>query len=294
MSILNAIIQGIIQGLSEFLPISSSGHLSLFQYFTGQSGEEGAFFTIILHLGTLVAVFIAFRKIIGEMIVEFFRMIKDIFTGKFSMQEISPQRRMIFLLIVSMLPMIITVFLKDWFESFSTDNSIIVEGIFFLVTSVLLFLGVRYGNGSKDSSTMTYKDALIVGGVQAVAPMPGLSRSGSTISTGLLCGLSREYAVAFSFIMGIPPIIGANLLEIRTVMREGITIPASSILVGLVTSLVFGLLAIKLVELLVTSDKFKWFAWYTLVLGIVVVVIGIYEQVAGHPIQTMITSWVAA
>lgn len=141
---------------------------------------------------------------------------------------------------------------------------------------------------------MTYKDALIVGGVQAVAPMPGLSRSGSTISTGLLCGLSREYAVAFSFIMGIPPIIGANLLEIRTVMREGITIPASSILVGLVTSLVFGLLAIKLVELLVTSDKFKWFAWYTLVLGIVVVVIGIYEQVAGHPIQTMITSWVAA
>lgn len=293
MTLINAIIQGIIQGLSEFLPISSSGHLSLFQYFTGVGGEEGAFFTIILHLGTLFAVFIAFRKIIWGMIKEFFLMIKDIFTGNFSTKDMPPERRMIFLLIVSLLPMILTVFLKDWFESFSTDNSIVVEGIFFLVTSILLFLGVKYGTGNKDASTMRYRDALLVGGIQAVAPIPGLSRSGSTISVGLLCGLSREYAVAFSFIMGIPPIIGANLLEIPAVVREGINIPASSIFVGLIASFIFGLLAIKLVNLLVTSDKFKWFAWYTLILGLLVTGLGIYEDIAGHPIQRAITSWLA-
>lgn len=293
MTAIQAFIQGIIQGLSEFLPISSSGHLSVFQYFTGQGGEEGAFFTIILHLGTLAAVIIAFWDTIWGMIKEFFSMIGDIFKGKFSFREMTPKRRMIFLLIVSLLPMIITVFLKDFFEGFSTDNSIVVEGIFFLVTSVLLFLGVRYGKGAKDASNMTYRDALVVGGMQAVAPIPGLSRSGSTISVGLLCGLEREFAVAFSFIMGIPPIIGANLLEIPKVMEQGINIPASSIVIGLATSFVFGILAIKLVELLVTSDKFKWFAVYTLILGLAVTGIGIFEDLSGHPIQQAIIAWMA-
>lgn len=285
MTIGSALFQGIVQGLTEFLPVSSSGHLSLIQYFTGQSGEAGILFSIVLHLGTLLSVFIAFRKTIWELITEVFTMVGDIFTGNFTVRYASPQRRMLLLLIVSLCPMIITVFLKDWFASLSTDDYILAEGLCFVLTSALLMASAKCVSGHKDASTMSYRDAVMVGLAQSVAPLPGLSRSGSTISVGVLMGLDRTYAVAFSFIMGIPAVLGANVLEISDAMREGVTIPASSLAVGLLASFIFGLLAIKMVKLLVTSDKFKYFAWYTLALGSLVIVLSLVEKITGNAIQ---------
>ena len=294
MSILEAVLQGIVQGLTEFLPISSSGHLSLVQYFTGQSGEIGVFFSILLHLGTLLAVIIAFFPTILELVVEFFYLLGDVFGGRFSWRLANPNRRMIILLAASCLPLALTLVLKDWFEGFSTDNSIVAEGAFFLVTSALLFLSVRLPKGRKTAKDMTLTEALAVGIVQAVAPLPGVSRSGSTISAGLLLGLDRKFAVQFSFIMGIPAVLGANVLEIGAALKDGVALPLPVILVGLVTSLVFGLLAIKMVNWLVTEDKFVYFAWYTLVLGVLTIGVGLYENAAGHPIQQMILTWMAA
>lgn len=283
MSILDAIFQGIVQGLTEFLPISSSGHLSLVQHFTGQSGESGLMFSILLHFGTLIAVFLAFYKTIFQLIGEFFLMIRDLFTGKFSFKKMNAKRRMIVMLIVSLLPLCIFVFLSDFYTSVSSDNDIVVEGCGFLVTALLLFLADRqHPDPGKNAADMKYTDALAVGIAQGIAPMPGISRSGSTISVGLMMGLSREYAVAFSFIMGIPAVLGANILEIPDAIAEQTIASPAIIIVGVITAAVFGLLAIKMVKWLVKSNKFKIFAIYTLVLGLVTVAIGIYEHLSGN------------
>lgn len=288
MSIWNAIFQGIVQGLTEFLPVSSSGHLSLIQYFTGQGAEQGVLFTVLLHMGTLLAVCIAFWPTIWELIVEFFRMIGDIFTGRFSFRVVSGKRRMIFLLIVACLPLGLTVFLKDWFETLATDQSILAEGICFLLTSGLLFLSDRCIKGKKNAGTMKYRDAVAIGVTQAIAPLPGLSRSGSTISVGLLAGLDKKFAVAFSFILGIPAVLGANIMEIGAIAEEGLTMPVPVLLAGILCSLVFGILAIKLVRWLVVSDRFVWFAWYTLILGVITIGIAIFERASGQMLQRLI------
>lgn len=291
MSIFEALIQGVVQGLSEFLPISSSGHLSLLQYFFGINGEASASYSILLHFGTLIAVFAAFYKTIWNLILEFFRMVKDIFTGKFSLKNASPERRMILLLIVSELPLLVFYFISDFYNSLSADSDIIVEGCCFLLTSVLLFISDRVVKGKKTAAEMSYKDALIVGTVQGIAPLPGLSRSGSTISTGLMCGLTREYAVSFSFIMGIPPVLIANLLEIKDIFSTEVdgavaTLEPMQSIIGIVVAAVVGFASIKMVNYLVKKDKFTIFAWYTLVLGLATVTLGIIDVIIGHPLFT--------
>lgn len=293
LTVANAIIQGIIQGLTEFLPVSSSGHLSLFQYFTGQGGESGILFTILLHLGTLLAVFIAFHKTILCLIVECFAMVRDILKRTFSIRRASPYRRMVLLLLVSLLPMALSLLLLDTFNRVSSDQDIVVEGICFLFTSLLLFASDRCVKGKKTAHDMAYRDAVVIGTMQAIAPLPGISRSGSTIAAGLFMGLDRKFAVSFSFIMGVPTILGANLLELKDVGADGLQIPMPALLAGLICSLVFGLFAIRMVNWLVKSDKFRYFAWYTLILGLIVLVVGIAEQLNGHALQQAIMATIA-
>jgi undecaprenyl-diphosphatase len=282
MSVIEAIIQGIVQGLTEFLPVSSSGHLSLYQHFTGLSGESGLLFSIILHVGTLVAVIAAFYRLIWALILEFFRMIKDIFTGKFRWKDRNPERNMVLMIILALVPLaIIYVLLGDVYAAVSTDQDILVEGICFLVTSGLLFFADRHCNGTKGNGDITPRDALVVGTLQAIAPLPGVSRSGSTIASGLMCGLSKETAVSFSFILGIPAILGGSVMELKDVTPADMNLSVGVIIVGLITSAVVGFLSIKMVQWLLKSDRFKIFAIYTLILGIVVVGIGIYEHISG-------------
>lgn len=287
MSVLEAFLQGLIQGFTEFLPVSSSGHLSLFQHFFGLNGENAVAVTLVLHLGTLIAVFVAFWNKIKRLIVEFFRMLGKIFTGKFKFRESSPEQRMIIMLIVSILPLFVFYIFKDFFEGLASDSDIIVEGIGFLYTSALLFLSTskRFADGKHTCGDVTAGSALLIGAFQGVALVPGISRSGSTISAGLLTGLKREDAVEYSFILGIPIILAGSLLKLKDIGGASESIGILPLIVCFVVAAVAGYFAIRLIKLLVVSDKFRIFAYYTLVLGIIVLCAGIYEHVTGTVIS---------
>lgn len=284
MSIFNAVIQAIIQGLTEFLPVSSSGHLSLYQHFTGNSGEGALLFSAVLHLGTLVAVFLAFRKTIIALIKELGSLIKDVFTGKFKWKQMNGERRMIMMIIISTLCLIPFMFFKSWFEGISEDGGIFAEGLCFLYTAGILFMSDRCVKGKKTPKDIKTKDAVTVGFFQGVALLPGVSRSGSTISSGLFCGFTRETAVQYSFVLGIPAILGGCLLEIKDAVETKAGVEILPCIVGFIVAAFVGVCAIKLVDWLVKSDKFKVFGYYTLVLGVIVIVISIIEKFIGHAI----------
>ena len=284
MTIISAILQAIIQGLTEFLPVSSSGHLSVFQHLTGNNGEGALMFSAILHLGTLVAVFACFWNQIFALIVEFFAMIKDIFTGRFSFKNMEPARRVIFMFIISTAVLIPFYLFKGFFESFSEDASILAEGICFLYTAAILYMADHSEKGTKEITDVNTKDALTIGFFQAVALLPGVSRSGSTISAGIFSGLKREEAVSYSFILGIPAILGGCFVEVKDGLASETGAGFLNCLIGFVVAAVVGLLAIKLVQWLMRSDRFKIFYIYTAIIGIVVVGIAIAEMIIGHPI----------
>ncbi len=281
MSIIEAILQGILQGLTEFLPVSSSGHLSLFQHFTGLDGEGAVTMTIVFHLGTLAAVFIAFWDKIKKLIFEAFRMLKDIFTGKFRWKTMNPERRMIMMIIVSILPLFGFYIFRDFFERLSSDSDIIVEGIAFLYTSALLFMSMKYGKGSRTAGETTVPAALTIGVFQGIALVPGISRSGSTISAALFTGMKREDAVEYSFILGIPVILAGAVVKLGEASSAEIYANFVPLLVGFVVSAIAGYFAIRLIKMLVVNDKFHVFAWYTLALGIAVIGLGLYEKLGG-------------
>jgi undecaprenyl-diphosphatase len=287
---LQAIIQGIIQGLTEFLPVSSSGHLALYQYFTKTSGESAALFSLVLHLGTLIAVFVAFWDSISGLIAECFAFLGDCFRKKNPFHDPQPRRRMLFLLAVSLLPLFLTLLVKDRMEAVASDNSIVAEGVCFLITGALLFLADSCVGGHVRAGRMSYRGALAIGVMQAIAPLPGISRSGSTLSIGILLGLERSFAMTFSFLMGIPAVLGALLLDAKEIASGGLGVSAGVVLAGLVTSAVFGLLAIRLVRWLVASRHLKWFSYYTLTLGLIVLVIGLIDTFAGYPVQNAVSA----
>ena len=280
MTEIQAFILGLIQGLAEFLPISSSGHLTLGQMFFNLN-DVPMTLDILLHLGTLLAVLIAFWDTIRQLIVEAFRMIGDIFTGKFTLKTNDPQRRMIFMLFVALLPLLVFFFIKDWYTSLAADNDIIVEGVCFLITAGLLYLADHLTPGHRTAKNMRYRDALLIGTLQGIAPLPGVSRSGSTISAGIFAGLDREFAVAFSFILGVPAVLGANIFEVKDAVEAGLQMDLLPALIGMAVACVVGIASIMMVRKLARSGNFKLFTWYTAILGTVTVVIGIAEKFIG-------------
>ena len=281
MTITDAILQGIIQGLTEFLPISSDGHLSIYQHFTGNYGENALIFTLMLHLGTLIAVLVTYRKTIWELIVEVFSIIYDLFHRRLSHSRPTQMRSMVYMLIVTTLPLFAFVLVKDFITSFAEDKDIIIEGLCFLFTAVMLFLSSKCIKGRKTAREMTLRDALTIGFFQGLAILPGVSRSGSTISTGLLLGYSKEFMVTFSFILSIPAILGACVLDIPEIIAAGMVYSWPVIIAGLVSSAIVGFLAIRLIRYLVINDKFIIFSYYTFVLGIVVLLVGLAERFLG-------------
>ncbi|MDO4566369.1 MAG: undecaprenyl-diphosphate phosphatase [Oscillospiraceae bacterium] len=289
MTVLDGFLQGMIQGLTEFLPVSSSGHLSLFQHFFGLQGENALFFSVMLHVGTLVAVFAAYWKTILLMIKEFFTMIGDLFSKKFSYAKASEERKMVLMVLVTLIPLLIVFVIKDYITALAEDGDILVEGVCFLITGSLLLIADRTVKGNRTAVDMTLKDALFIGSFQCLATLPGVSRSGSTISGGLMRGFSREFMVKFSFIMGIPAILGSAVFEFKDAFEEGVSFELP-LLVGMITAAVFGLAAIKLIEWLVKTDRFAVFAYYALVLGVVVLAVGIIEHISGEGIVSLISS----
>ena len=279
IEIIKHIILGMVQGLSEFLPISSSGHIKLFQHIFGYTGEENLFVSIMLHLGTLVAVLIVYHKLIWELIIEAFKAIGDIFTGKFKFQSMNPNRRMLVMLILAtaMLGVMIVPLgeysLKDYIEMLNGSESILPLGFAFIFTGILLILTFYVNKRNINShNDATVKDALIIGGAQCVATISGISRSGSTMASGLLCGLSREYMVKFSFIMSIPAILAAALSDATEAIAGEIVIDIIPLLFGIVSAMIFGILAIKLIEWLIRKDRYSLFGYYCLALGVFVLI----------------------
>lgn len=287
MDYITVIIQAVVQGLTEFLPVSSSGHLSVIQHLTGVDGEAALILSIALHLGTLLAVFVAFWGTIWGMIKEFFLTIKDIFTGKFSWKNMNSDRRMMFMVIFATVILVPCYMVKDFFTSRQGDGDIIFEGAAFLFTALILFLSDRC-MGQKLGKDMKISDALIVGAFQCVALFPGVSRSGSTTAAGLFCGLSKQTAVTFAFILGIPAILGGSVLELGDVIHSEADVDWIMLGVGFVISAVVGFMAIKLVDWLLKKNRFKIFGVYTALLGVCCIGAGIYELVSGTAIRELI------
>lgn len=287
MDYISVIIQAVIQGLTEFLPVSSSGHLSVVQHITGYSGESALVLSMVLHLGTLAAVFVAFRQTIWGMIKEFFLTIGDIFKGKFSWKKMNSNRRMMIMVIVATLLLVPVYFFKDFFEARQGDGDIVFEGVAFLFTALLLFLSDRC-QGRKTGEQMKLADGIIVGLFQCVALFPGVSRSGSTTAAGLFCGLNKATAVSFAFILGIPAILGGSVLELKDALDSQIELDWIALGIGFVISAVVGFLAIKLVGWLLKKDRFKIFGVYTLILGLACVAGGLWEHLTGNTISGLL------
>ena len=287
MSLINSIFLGIIQGLAEFLPISSSGHLAILQEVLNVKGA-GMVFDIMLHMGTLIAIFICYWKDIKKLFIEgiliirdfcinIARLIKNI--GKKDSEKVkylnmvrSPYRKFVMLVIVSSIPTaIIGVLLKDIVENVS--SSMLVVGICLLVTSVLLTIADNCNVGNKRPRNITYKEAGIVGIVQGLATLPGISRSGSTITACLLCGFDKSFAVKYSFIMSIPAVLGAVLLELKDFAAMSVTWPElRNYLIGTLFAAIVGFICIKTMLVLVRGKRFKYFSIYCFMAGLFAVV----------------------
>jgi len=281
MSLLDAILQGIIQGLTEFLPVSSSGHLMLYAHITGNAGTENNFlFSAFLHLGTLLATCLAFKDTVAALFKECMAMLKDLFSGKLIKKGLgTPERRMVYMLILSLVVLVPFYFIRDFIEGIA-EKYLIALGCFFLYTSFILFMSDRCRNTTKTAGDMTWKEALIIGLFQAVALLPGVSRSGSTICGALFVGVDRDTAVKYSFMLGIPTILAGCLVQIKDAVDAN-ALPFNEIpmyMVGFVVAAVVGIAAIKLVDLLVKNNKFKYFAVYTLILGLVVIGWGVMAR----------------
>ncbi|MGN0341592.1 MAG: undecaprenyl-diphosphate phosphatase [Roseburia sp.] len=281
MSLLDAIIMGIIQGLTEFLPVSSSGHLCLFkQFFDVNTG--GMFFDILLHIGTLIAVFAVYYKDIWKMIKEGCAIIRDafinvvIFIGNKVHKESNAYRKLVnnsyrkfvMLVIVSTIPTgIIGIVASDLVEA--AEQLLIIPGICLIITSVLLFISDRVKDGGKTPKTTTYTNAFAVGICQGVATLPGLSRSGTTITACLLSGMNRKFAVKYSFIMSIPAILGALVFEIKDVDFAALqTAEIINYIVGTLVAMVVGYICIKTMLVVVRKKKFTIFSVYCLLIGL--------------------------
>ena len=267
MSILSAVLLGVIQGVAEFLPISSSGHLAIAQNLLGLKieGSTDNTFDILLHLGTLIAVFIAYWPDIKDMIREFFLGIHDLAKGT-TPTPVPPNRRMILLIIIGTLPLFAVVPIKDFVEGLSANT--VVVGCALLVTGVLLFFSDRHNRGRKNAGSVRLRDVLIVGIAQAFATVPGRSRSGTTVSVGCFLGMDRRFALRYSFLMSIPAILGANILSLKDTLQTGIDpalIPAY--ISGVATAAVLGYLSIRLLKLITDKGKFGAFAYYCWVVG---------------------------
>ena len=278
MSLLSSILLGVIQGVAEFLPISSSGHLAIAEHLLGMSGASDIpeFFDVLLHLGTLVAVFVAYWDDVRDMVVEFFCGVRDLARGS-TPTPVPPARRMILLIIVGTLPLLIVLPIKDLVEGLA-DNMYFVAAAL-LVTGCLLFASDRVRKGRKTEKSATMVDVLLVGVAQAIATCPGISRSGTTITAGCFRGFDRKFAVRFSFLLSIPAILGANILSLKDAVEAGIIwadIPVY--LVGVAVSAVVGYACIRLLKMVADRGKFGFFAYYCWAVGALTLILTLIQK----------------
>ncbi len=276
MSYFEAVILGLVQGLAEFLPISSSGHLALLQQWFGIEEDNVLLFAVLLHVGTLISVFIVYWRDIWELIVELFITIKDICTGKGLRLQERPVRKLGVMIIVATIPTAIIGFLfNDFFDSLYT--SVIPIGIGLIITGIFLTVAEKMGDSNRGIRQMNCRNALFIGVVQGVAICPGISRSGSTLFGSLICNLDRKFAVKFVFLISIPSILGSAILEAPAAIESGMDMAQlGPVIAGMVVAAISGLVAIKTMIKLVSNKKLNYFSYYVWALGLVVICYGIF------------------
>lgn len=272
MSLLSAILLGLVQGVTEFLPISSSGHLAIAQQLlhTTAGSDVPGFFDVLLHLGTLFAVFVAYWEDIKDMVVELFCGVRDLARHS-TPTPVPPARRMILLIIVATLPLFVIVPFEDKIEALSGNLYFVAAAL--IATGFLLFVSDRVPKGRKTAKNATLKDALAVGIGQAIATCPGISRSGTTITVGCLVGYERSFAVRFSFLMSIPAILGANILKLKDAMETVVWADVPMYLVGVVVAAASGYACIRLLKMIAAKGKFGAFAYYCWAVGLVTLIL---------------------
>lgn len=269
LDLISAIILGAVQGISEFLPISSSAHLVLVPHLLGV--ETSLAFDTILHLGTLVAIFSVFWKDIVNILKGFILSVLDLTESKEvflkGIREV-PAKRFAWLLIVATIPTgIMGILFKDAIETIFRGTLFI--GVFLIITGILLYMSERHKSGSITERDMSFKQALALGVCQGLAVLPGISRSGATISAGLFAGLNREYAARYSFILSIPAVLGAGLIQIKDIVT--IDVSAFVLVAGFLSSVIFGYLSIKLLLKMIEGWSLDIFAFYCWIIGILTI-----------------------
>ncbi|MEW4489042.1 undecaprenyl-diphosphate phosphatase [Thalassoglobus sp. JC818] len=249
MELWEVIILGIVQGIAEFLPISSSGHLVILESLLG--GElENLELNVALHFGTLMSILVVYRK--------------DLIPLLFDIPMMSK-------IVLATLPVVFSgLVLKDLFTAAS--SSAFVAGIGLLITAGLLLITPKIDRGTKGLEQMTNRDSLVIGLFQAVAPMPGISRSGSTIVGGLLSGVNRDAAARFSFYIAIPALLGATVLTLKDILEEGTSgTPLSTMAAGCVASFVVGIASLNALLKIVSKGQIVWFGVYCAIMGLIVI-----------------------
>ena len=269
MDIIQAIIIGLVQGLTEFLPVSSSAHLIFAQQALGVA-DVGLAFDVLLHVGTLVAVIVYFFNDIVNMIKGFLLSLVDLKNGNF-MGELKkdPYKKLAWLTILATIPIgIVGVLFNDIVESMFMGLT--VPAFLLLITGCLLYVSQRMNTGRIDVRNITLKEALIMGCGQALAILPGLSRSGTTIAAGLFARLDKEFAAKFSFILSIPAILGAAVFQLKDLSGGSVEIGAC--IAGFIVAAISGYLAISFLLKIVREKSLDIFAYYCWIVGIIVLV----------------------
>ncbi|MCH8546081.1 MAG: undecaprenyl-diphosphate phosphatase [Cryomorphaceae bacterium] len=256
MTFFEAVVLGIIQGLTEFLPVSSSGHIELGKAILGSDlGDENLLFTVVVHGATALSTLVVFRKDVREILSDL------------SLKKMTLGNRFAIGVIISMIPAaIVGLALEDQFDAYFNGNVLLVGSMLF-ITGLLLFLADK---AKKTEKAVNNTHAIVIGIAQAIAILPGISRSGATISTSVMLGIDREKAARFSFLMVIPLIMGKMLLDVRSMIKGDISqesVSVAALSVGFAVSFLVGIIACKWMIALVKRANLKYFAYYCFAVG---------------------------
>ena len=282
MSLIQSILMGLIQGLTEFLPVSSSGHLALFKILFKVNTDTGMLFDVLLHVGTLVAIVAVYWRdvyklirelimIIIDLVYNFIAWIQEFRGNKVTFRRIvrTRYRRFVVLVVIATIPTAIIGYIGRDFVA-AAETILFIPGLCLIITAIVLFLSDRIPGGKKGPGNVSYTNAFIVGIVQGIATLPGISRSGSTIAASVFLGFRREFAVKFSFIMSIPAILGALVLELHDASDMAVTgAMMRNYVIGMIIAVVVGYVAIKLMLAIVKQRKFTYFSIYCLIVGVI-------------------------
>ncbi len=310
MNIIQAIILGIVQGLTEFLPVSSSGHLTIFQHIMGVDMEGNLFFNVMLHVGTLVAVCVVYYKLIFRLIKAFIGLLKDIFTGSFKWSQMDGDKNLLVMLVIGLLPLFL-LFVpipgaggingKDIAGIWQGNTGyFIITGFALLATSIMLWVGIKAMDNAANKTAhggsvkapgrkrLNTLDAICIGITQCMAAVfPGLSRSGSTLAMGELRGVNKQVALDYTFVLGIPSILAAALLEGKEALeaqgtQDTLQVGTPAMIAGMIAAMIVGFFAIKLFKWMLAKDRTNVFVVYTALMGIAIIVVGVIELSSGN------------